>query len=49
VGGKLTIFWWEGVMKRLKGEISKTIPANIPHVFISSVANQGITELKDRL
>jgi len=30
----------------LKAEISKDLPA-IPHVFISSVAQQGLTELKD--
>jgi GTPase len=33
----------------LKQAIAETLPENIPHVFISSVANQGITELKDVL
>jgi GTP-binding protein len=28
-------------------EIKKHLPKKVPHVFISSVANQGITELKD--
>jgi GTP-binding protein len=32
----------------LKEEISKELP-ELPYVFISSVANQGITELKDKL
>ncbi len=33
----------------LRGEIEKTLPEGIPHVFISSVTGQGITELKDLL
>ncbi|MCW3122432.1 MAG: GTPase obg [Flavipsychrobacter sp.] len=33
----------------LKEEIAKTLPTDIPHVFISSMANQGIVELKDML
>lgn len=33
----------------LKQAIAGTLPANVPHLFISSVANQGITELKDAL
>ncbi len=33
----------------LKQEISKELPENIPHIFISSVTNQGLTELKDIL
>ena len=33
----------------LKQEIAKTLPANLPHVFISSVANQGLVQLKDQL
>lgn len=33
----------------LKAEIAKTLPADIPHVFIASYANQGLTELKDML
>ncbi|HJV20672.1 MAG TPA: GTPase ObgE [Sediminibacterium sp.] len=33
----------------LKGAISKELPAGIPHVFISSITNKGLTELKDLL
>lgn len=33
----------------LKEAISKELPANIPHVFFSSVTNKGLTELKDLL
>jgi GTP-binding protein len=33
----------------LKKEISKELPAKIPHIFISSIASQGLTELKDLL
>ena len=33
----------------LKQEIAKTLPPNIPHVFISSLANQGLVQLKDEL
>ena len=33
----------------LKAEIEKTLPENIPYTFISSVANQGIEQLKDLL
>lgn len=33
----------------LKEAISKELPANIPYVFISSVTNKGLTELKDLL
>lgn len=35
--------------EELKTEIRKILPPNIPHVFISSVAQQGLTELKDML
>jgi GTP-binding protein len=31
----------------LKIELKKELPENIPTVFISSIFNQGITELKD--
>ncbi len=31
----------------LKGELRKEIPNDLPSVFISSITNQGITELKD--
>lgn len=30
-------------------EITPTLPDDLPHIFISSVANIGITELKDKL
>jgi GTPase len=33
----------------LKEAISKELPSNIPHLFISSVTNKGLTELKDVL
>jgi GTPase len=33
----------------LKTAISKELPQNIPHVFISSLLNQGLPELKDLL
>lgn len=33
----------------LKEEIEKTLPPDVPHVFISSAAMQGITQLKDML
>ncbi len=33
----------------LKEEIAKTLPDGIPYLFISSVAQQGLQELKDRL
>ena len=33
----------------LKNEISKELPANIPHYFISSLTNTGLIELKDAL
>lgn len=33
----------------LKEAIAATLPQDIEHIFISSVANQGITELKDML
>ena len=33
----------------LKEAIAATLPADIPHVFISSVANQGLVQLKDLL
>lgn len=35
--------------QELKDAISKELPNDIPHLFISSVANQGLTELKDTL
>ena len=33
----------------LKAEIALTLPKDIPHLFISSVAQQGLDELKDQL
>jgi len=33
----------------LKEAIEKELPDNIPHVFISSITNKGLTELKDLL
>ena len=33
----------------LKQAIANDLPPNIPHVFISSVTNQGLVELKDKL
>jgi GTP-binding protein len=33
----------------LKTAIAETLPKDIPHIFISSLANQGIVELKDKL
>lgn len=33
----------------LKAAISKELPAEIPHLFISSLTQQGLTELKDLL
>jgi GTP-binding protein len=33
----------------LKAAIAKELPKNVPHVFISAVTGQGLTELKDIL
>ncbi len=33
----------------LKEAIEKDLPENIPHIFISSIANKGLVELKDIL
>lgn len=35
--------------KELQDEMEKEVPKDVPHVFISSVAQKGITELKDLL
>lgn len=35
--------------EELMEEIARTLPEDVPHVFISSVTGQGITELKDVL
>jgi GTP-binding protein len=35
--------------EELKAAIEKEMPAEIPHIFISSATNKGITELKDLL
>jgi GTP-binding protein len=33
----------------LKEAIAKELPTNVPHLFISSITQQGLTELKDEL
>jgi GTP-binding protein len=33
----------------LKAAIAKELPANVPHVFISSVTGLGLQQLKDAL
>jgi GTP-binding protein len=33
----------------LKEAIEKELPKDVPHVFISSITNQGLVELKDIL
>jgi GTP-binding protein len=33
----------------LRSAIKKELPQNIPHIFISSVMQQGLNELKDML
>ncbi|NOQ91464.1 MAG: GTPase ObgE, partial [Flavobacteriaceae bacterium] len=33
----------------LKEEIEKELPSDLDHIFISSIAQTGITELKDKL
>ena len=35
--------------QELMDEIAKTLPTDVPHVFISAVTGQGISELKDVL
>jgi GTP-binding protein len=35
--------------EELRAAIEKELPQNIPHVFISSITQQGLTELKDLL
>ena len=35
--------------EELRTAIAKELPANVPHVFISSVTGQGLQELKDLL
>ena len=35
--------------EELKAEIEKDMPKDIPHLFISSVAQTGLVELKDKL
>jgi GTP-binding protein len=35
--------------EELKEAITKELPANIPSLFISSVTNKGLAELKDML
>ena len=35
--------------EELKAAVTKEVPGNIPHIFISSITQQGLTELKDLL
>jgi GTP-binding protein len=35
--------------EELKAEIVKELPQNIPHIYISSITQQGLTDLKDLL
>jgi GTP-binding protein len=35
--------------EELKNEIEKQLPKKVPHIFISSITNKGLTELKDLL
>ncbi len=35
--------------EELIAEITLTLPEDVPHIFLSSVANIGVTELKDKL
>jgi GTP-binding protein len=35
--------------EELEGEIEKELPKDIPHIFISSVSNKNIQQLKDKL
>ena len=35
--------------EELKEAIAKELPQSIPHLFISSLTNKGLTELKDLL
>ena len=35
--------------EELKEAVEKELPANIPHIFISSLTNKGLVELKDML
>ena len=33
----------------LRDEIRKELPKEVPHIFFSSIAQKGLTELKDQL
>ncbi len=35
--------------EELKDAIEKELPGNVPHIFISSMANHGLAKLKDLL
>ncbi|RUA08928.1 MAG: GTPase ObgE, partial [Flavobacteriia bacterium] len=35
--------------EELISEIERDLPENVPHLFISSIAQTGLTELKDKL
>ena len=43
----LTISKSDMLDQELKEEISKDLPKDLPSLFISSVAQEGLTELKD--
>ena len=35
--------------EELEMELKKELPADIPHIFISSASQKGLVELKDKL
>ncbi len=35
--------------EKLINDIKKELPPNVPHIFISSLTNKNLTELKDLL
>ncbi len=45
----LTISKSDMLDEELKSEIEKDMPKDVPHLFISSIAHTGLTELKDKL
>ena len=34
---------------QMKADMEKQIPANVEHIFISSISGEGLKELKDML
>ena len=34
---------------QMKADMEKQIPANVKHIFISSISGEGLKELKDML